>query len=214
MERNNNIDKLINQAFKYAKTITNPEQIYKMPDINSLPVDIRKLKLASFININFPDKTTKIIDVACGFCPHFLEILYEIGYKNVVGMDPITKKNDFAKQIPLDGSSFNENTNISMYDLLISVHGCGLAELMIKRCINENKSFVIVPCDCVRPYYIDELFLLSDKRWDSKTEWLNHLKNLSNSIKHIPDFYSNHSEEEKRLEYNPHLLYTKSKYVN
>ncbi len=72
---------------------------------------------------------------------------------------------------------FTLDTDIREYDLVIGLHACGANELIVRRCLQEKKEFVITPCE-IRNSMTNRGFL-------NRASYIAYLKRLSAEIKSI-----------------------------
>ena len=103
----------------------------------------RFIIFADFIQKHF-NNCEKILDVA-GFLGWLTYELIKRGYQVTV-IDPKIKiKNNNVSKIK---KYYNDEIDISDYDLIVGLHPDGATEYIVKNAIQNNKRFAVIPC-CV-----------------------------------------------------------------
>lgn len=95
-----------------------------------------------------------ILDVGSGMIPAFANLIAEeqirLGKGTITVYDPV-----LVQTVPkfdnmmLHRELFDENTDISSYDLITGLMTCEVTPLLIERAINNDKDFYIAMCGCV-----------------------------------------------------------------
>lgn len=99
-------------------------------------------RLIKLISDNYPVCEYKNILEVGGGSGFFAKKIASLGY-DVTIMDPKSQNIDGINIIK---ESFDLKTDISNYDLVISIYGCKTADFIIKSCALNNKSFFVLPC--------------------------------------------------------------------
>ena len=105
-------------------------------------------EIAQFSKKHFP-LHYRVLDIASGYSCLLSYSLIEVGYQSVTAIDPsINPKsyNVLDKKITKTINNFTLDTNTENYDLFIMRHGCELPEVVARKAIAEDKSFIIVFC--------------------------------------------------------------------
>ncbi len=128
----------------------------------------RFIIFADFIQKHF-NNCEKILDVAGGQGGLTYELIKR-GYQVTV-IDPKIKiKNNNVSKIK---KYYNDEIDISDYDLIVGLHPDGATEYIVKNAIQNNKRFAVIPC-CVFP--------INKKLKFNYHQWINHLQQYSPNI--------------------------------
>lgn len=117
--------------------------------LNLIKDDINPYRgFQKFLDKTFNIKHTKsILEVGSGSIP-ILSHLIENKYKTKVDIqDPITLFANYNKG-NIFKEEFDENTDISNYDLIIGYNPCEASEAIIRNAIKSKKNFSIALCSC------------------------------------------------------------------
>ena len=111
-----------------------------------------------------------ILEVGSGTIP----ILAKYFDKNKITLMDKLLIDEFYKDYNYLKESFDENTNIEKYDLIIGYNPCGATENIIKNAIKNNKDFCIALCGCC--------FLPKEYNERTTDNWHKYLYQLANEL--------------------------------
>lgn len=137
------------------------------------PIDYQKHAL--FVRELFP-YAKRVLDVGVGFGQSSIE-LQKQGFivtsmdKTDLGVSKVLEKNN----IPFIRDTFNLSTDINSFDLIIGLHCCGAAELIIRNCIENDINFLITLCEIHQG--------LNSSSIKSRRQYIDYLKSISSKIK-------------------------------
>lgn len=141
---------------------------YKFPKflVEKLKIKMSNLSLEAFLKIS-PTKKARILDVGCGE-GKFLNSIYNLGFKNIVGIEPFALKEQ-EKPFPILKKTLEDLE--SRFDIITFNHVFEHVEdvnLTLKVChalLNENGTIIIrVP---VKDSYAYELYQENWVQWDA-----------------------------------------------
>lgn len=142
------------------------------------PID----SIFDFIISTYPvEEYPRVLEIAAGN-GNFSQRLADYGYQ-VTAMDPKIKLNKDANYNMLQ-EYFDENTDISDYDLGIAIHPCGIHKDIISNFKINEKAMFLMPC----------FNLTCDDRelgiYGQNNEWLYYLESLNPKMKK-KEFFKN-----------------------
>lgn len=127
---------------------------------------------AKFIKAKYPD-TKKILEVGCGD-GLLSKLLTDLGY-DVTAIDYIKYNNLEENGIKFKETTFELDTDISEYDLVVGLHCCEATERIIRNCLNNEKEFSVVVCEKRQG--------LENKKIKNRNQYIKYLKTISNKLK-------------------------------
>ena len=157
------------------------------------PIDYQKHAL--FVRELFPH-AKMVLDVGIGSGQSSIE-LQKQGFI-VTGMDKIdlgTSKILEANNIPFIKDTFNLSTDINSFDLIIGLHCCNAAELIIRNCIENDIEFLVTLCEIHQG--------LSSGIIKNRRQYIDYLKSISSHIKETtaPIYEKNQNDSWKETIY-------------
>lgn len=127
---------------------------------------------SKFIKAKYPD-AKKILEVGCG-SGHLSKLLTDLGY-DVTAIDYIKYNNLEENGIKFKETTFELDTDISEYDLVIGLHCCEATERVIRNCINNEKEFAVVICEKRQG--------LENPQIKNRNQYIKYLKKISDKLK-------------------------------
>ena len=134
--------------------------------------DSRRFDLfAKLISEQFPNRDTKIADVAGGKGYLALCLKHDLNYKYVETFDPKARKQKVNK---ITYRMFNNETSRG-FDLIVGMHPDEATDVIIYEAAKNKVPFVICPC-CVKP--------TTSNYWGKHKyfDWMQHLKEYAENL--------------------------------
>ena len=161
------------------------------------PIDV----VLDFIVKNYPvSEYPRILEIASG-SGNLSSRLADLSYQ-VTAMDPRTRYNPNLNYDVI-AEPFCSYTDISDYDLGISIHPCGIHKDIIQNFKLNEKALFLIPCYILT---CDNSELTSCKNEDA---WLEHLEAFNPKMKRKKFFASENTEHDFLLASYQNAFYTK-----
>jgi len=150
-------------------------------------------KFAFQLMSDFPaNEFQRVLEVGCGDNFSIANILSQNDY-NVILMDSKLNTELFKEKFGSEdkvtaikkrficdkAATSHKGTDLSSYNCVIGFKPCKATEHIIRQCINQNKPFILLVCNCTHKSVVD------GRTFPNKDEWLKYLQEISKEVKII-----------------------------
>ena len=163
------------------------------PDSRTYEKELNRYKNFSKLVLSLTDNTQKILEVGAGKIP-YSSIFTAMNGRQIDAMDMIALPNAIMKNFNVGRKKefFDNNTDISKYDIVVGSMPCSAIESIVKLCANQDKSYLISLCNCElpeKPKYMED---------DEPYSWINVLENYDSNIQQEGNFVFNINNKSKQ----------------